>query len=322
MLDRIDDAAFAKINRAYAACFRPGRMSVGLVAPLESYGIEEIPVLERHMERVKLAEALGFSAIWLRDIPFSVPTFGDVGQMLDPFVYLGALAAQTDRIGLGIASVILPLRHPAHVAKSAASIDMLSGGRMLMGIASGDRPEEYPALNMDYDGRGDRFRDSVDYMRALTGTYPEYQGDHGHLNGRLDMLPKPTGGRVPMLITGGSQQSPEWGAAHGDGWITYPRNAVVQGRMIADYRARVAEAGGPDKPVMQSLYVDLLEKADAVLRPIHLGFSTGTKFLLKYLEEIEALGVNHVAINLRFNTSDIEMTLQRIADDILPAFSQ
>ena len=321
MQENKDHRTFPTINRAYAQTFKPGRLSLGLVAPMEAYAIEEMPVLERHIERVKLAEALGFSAVWLRDIPFSVPTFGDVGQMLDPFVYLGALAAQTDRIGLGIASVILPLRHPAHVAKSAASIDVLSGGRMLMGIASGDRPEEYPGLNMDYDSRGDRFRDSVGYMRALTETYPEYQGTHGHLNGRLDMLPKPVCGRLPMLITGGSQQSLEWGAEHGDGWITYPRNAAVQGRMIADYRHRVSETGGPDKPVMQSLYVDLLEKADAVPRPIHLGFSTGTTYLLKYLKEIEALGVNHVALNLRFNTADIETTLQRIADELLPGFS-
>lgn len=321
MLETPGHKAFPKINRAYNTTFRPGRLSVGLVAPLEAYQIEEKPVLENHIERVKLAEALGFSAVWLRDIPFSVPTFGDVGQMLDPFVYLGALAAHTDRIGLGIASVILPLRHPAHVAKSAASIDMLSGGRMLMGIASGDRPEEYPALNMDYDSRGDRFRDSVAYMRATASDDPELDADHGCLNGRLDMLPKPVGGRIPMLITGGSQQSAEWGAEHGDGWITYPRNAVQQGRMISDYRQRVLDAGGPDKPVMQSLYIDLMDKPDAVPRPIHLGFAAGTAFLLKYLKEIEALGVNHVALNLRFNNADIETTLKRIADELLPAFS-
>lgn len=322
MLDKNDNRAFPAINRAYAQCFRPGRLSLGLVTPIEAYGIEEMPTLERHIERAKLAEDLGFSALWLRDIPFSVPTFGDVGQMLDPFVYLGALAMQTQRIGLGIASVILPLRHPAHVAKSAASVDVLSGGRMIMGVASGDRPEEYPALAMEYESRGARFCESVDYMRALMQDYPEHQSGHGHLNGRLDMLPKPASRRIPMLITGGSQQTPEWVAAHGDGWITYPRNAAVQGRMIAEYRARVAEAGEPDKPVLQSLYIDLLDDPDAVPRPIHLGFSAGTNFLLKYLKEIEALGVNHVALNLRFNNADIETTLKRISDTLLPVFAE
>lgn len=320
-MNATDTSSFSPISPAYNAVFKPGRLSLGLIAPLEAYQIEEMPTLERHMERVKLAEALGFSAVWLRDIPFSVPSFGDVGQIYDPFVYLGALAASTDRIGLGIASVILPLRHPAHVAKAAASADVLSGGRVLLGVASGDRPEEYPALNMDYDERGARFRDSVNYMRATFESNPRFDGGHGRLNGHLDMLPKPASGRIPMLITGGCQQSPEWVAEQGDGWMTYPRNADVQSGMIAEYRRRVLEAGGADKPVMQSLYVDVLAKPDAPARPIHLGFSAGTRFLLQYLREVESLGVNHVALNLRFNNADIETTLERIADDLLPAFS-
>lgn len=321
MTNTTSDLAFPRFNRAYDACFRPGRLSIGLVAPLDAYQIEEQPPLIRHIERIQLAEALGFSAIWLRDIPFSVPSFGDVGQTFDPFVYLGALAASTQQIGLGIASVILPLRHPAHVAKAAASADALSGGRVMLGVASGDRPEEYPALNMDYEDRGARFRDSLAYMRAAFTDNPRFQGTHGTLNGHLDMLPKPVSGGIPMLITGGCQQSPEWGAEHSDGWITYPRNAAVQGRMVADYRLRAMEACGMAKPVMQSLYIDVMAKPDAPTRPIHLGFQTGTTYLRTYLREIEALGVNHVALNLRFNNDDIEATLHRLAQEVLPEFA-
>jgi len=320
MPDDKTQTAFAQMSRGYNTTFQAGRLSVGLVAPLEAYQIEEFPTLDRHIERIQLAESLGFSAIWLRDIPFSVPSFGDVGQTFDPFVYLGALAAVTNRISLGIASVILPLRHPAHVAKAAVSADVLSGGRVILGIASGDRPEEYPALNMDYEDRGNRFRDSVNYIRATFEDNPTYTGQQGHLNGRLDMLPKPTAGRIPMLVTGGCQQSPEWVAAEGDGWITYPRNAAVQSKMVGDYRERVVASGTGDKPVMQSLYIDLADKPDAPTRPIHLGFASGTDYLVKYLREIEALGVNHVALNLRFNNADIETTLKRLSDDVLSAF--
>lgn len=321
ILNPTEKMRFPQISPTYNAVFQPGRLSLGLFTPLEAYQIEEMPTLERHMERAELADALGFSALWLRDIPFSVPSFGDVGQLYDPFVYLGALAGCTTRIGLGVASVILPLRHPAHVAKAAASVDVLSGGRVLLGIASGDRPEEYPALNMDYDERGLRFRESVDYMRAAFTSNPRLDGVHGRLNGHLDMLPKPAFGRIPMLVTGGCQQTPEWVAEQGDGWMTYPRNADMQREIIADYRRRVQDAGGPDKPVMQSLYVDVHEKPDAPARPIHLGFSAGTKFLLEYLREAESLGVNHVALNLRFNNADIETTLKRIGDELLPEFA-
>ncbi|MGB1234943.1 MAG: LLM class oxidoreductase [Planktomarina sp.] len=312
---------FPKMNRAYNTTFRPGKLSIGLVAPLEQVYPYENPTLNRHIERMQLAERLGFSALWLRDIPFSVPSFGDVGQMLDPFVYLGALAVQTQTIGLGIASAILPLRHPAHVAKSTASVDMLSGGRMLLGVASGDRPEEYPAMNMDYETRADRFRDSIAYMRKCFETDPQFEGMHGTLNGKMDMLPKPNAGTIPMLITGGSGQTPEWGAEHGNGWITYPRNAAMQGKFISEYRGRMADAGQPNKPVMQSLYVDLMPKASMPPRPIHLGFATGTDYLIEYLKEVEALGVNHVAINLRLNNVDIEETLERLGTEVLPQFA-
>ena len=123
--------------------------------------------MEHHIERAQLAEALGFSAIWLRDVPFNVPSFGDVGQMYDPFVYLGYLTAKTEKIALATGSIILPLRHPAHVAKAAATADVLSGGRLILGIASGDRPQEYPALNMSFEDRDVRFRESYEYIKRM-----------------------------------------------------------------------------------------------------------------------------------------------------------
>lgn len=321
MLDKSDTKTFARINTAYNTVFRPHRMSVGLVLPLEAYAVGAEPTMRDHLDAAQLAERLGFASLWLRDVPFNVPSFGDAGQIFDPFVYLGALGAVTERIALGTASIILPLRHPAHVAKAAATADVLSAGRLLLGVASGDRPEEYPAMAQSYPDRGARFRDSVEYIRASATSYPRLDGAQGNLSGAIDLLPKPSGPRLPLLVTGGSQQSPDWIAENGDGWMTYPRDAVSQGRVIADYRARLAAAGQPDKPVMQSLYIDLLDDAGASARPIHLGFQSGTDFLRRYLREIETLGINHVALNLRFNQAPIDTTLKRLADDLLPDFS-
>ena len=321
MLDGFQNEAFAEINRAYNSVFRPGKLSVGLVVPIEANRNSPVPSMERHIERAQLAEALGFTAVWLRDVPFNVPSFGDAGQLFDPFVYLGALAASTNRIALGTASIILPLRHPAHVAKAAASADVLSGGRLLLGIASGDRPEEFPALNMPFVDRGERFRQSYEYIRAMAETRPQLSSPQGAVTGAIDMLPKPTGPRLPMLITGGSQQSPEWVATHADGWMTYPRSAAEQGNVVRAYRQRIATAGLQNKPVMQSLYVDLVADPDAPQAPIHRGFRAGVTFLRSYLSEIEALGVNHVALNMRFNSKDIETTLKRISEEVLPEFS-
>lgn len=319
MLD-VSTELFPKINRAYAATFQPGKLTLGLVAPLDAHHVNPVPSLERHIERAQLADTLGFSALWLRDVPFNVPSFGDAGQVFDPFVYLGALAGVTHNIALGVASVILPLRHPAHVAKAAASVDVLSAGRVLLGVASGDRPEEYPALNMDYPSRGARFRDSLGYIRAMSESFPQAQFDQGTLRGGADMLPKPTEGRLPLLITGGAQQDPDWVAQNGDGWMTYPRDAATQRRVVSDYRARIADRGGQNKPVMQSLYIDLLPDADAAPRPIHLGFASGTRFLRSYLSDLQSLGINHVAVNLRFNSADVEDTMKRLAEEVQPDF--
>ncbi len=320
MLDHVDSASFPAINRGYDTTFRPGRLSVGVVVPIAAYPDSRAPDMARHLERVQLAESLGFAAVWLRDVPFDVPSFGDAGQTFDPFVYLGFLAARTERIALGVASIILPLRHPAHVAKAAASVDVLSGGRLILGVASGDRPEEYPAMSMDFPDRGARFRESVDYIRQMAEDFPAFENHHGAPRG-MDMLPKPVGARLPLLVTGGSQQEPGWVAANSDGWMTYPRNPIHQAQVIADWRTRV-RAEGIDKPVMQPLYVDLVaDDPDSPPQPLHLGFRSGVNPLRNYLKTLETIGVNHVALNLRFNRANIETTLTRLAEDILPGFT-
>lgn len=315
-----DSGAFQTINQAYNTVFQPNRLSLGLVLPLEASFHDPVPAMDRHIERILLAEELGFSAIWLRDVPFNVPTFGDAGQVFDPFVYLGLLAGQTKTIGLGVASIVLPLRHPAHIAKAAASVDALSDGRLILGIASGDRPEEYPAMNLPFAERGARFRASFEYIRRMAEEMPEFQNFFGSVGAGVDMLPKPRAGKIPMLITGGSQQDPEWLANNGDGWMTYPRNIPHQAQAIDDFRARAKAAGEPGKPIMQPLYLDLAEDPTTSPQPIHLGFRTGSQHLLPYLKTVEEIGVNHLAFNLRFNREDIEDTMKRLADTVLPAF--
>ncbi|NDW46872.1 LLM class oxidoreductase [Ruegeria sp. PrR005] len=311
---------FERINRGYNATFQNGRLSIGLVVPIAQYGQSPVPDMADHLDRIQLAERLGFKAVWLRDVPFNVPSFGDAGQLFDPFAYLGYLAAKTTDIALGVASIILPLRHPAHVAKAAATADVLSGGRLILGVASGDRPEEYPAMNSDFDARSEAFRDSFDYIRAMgTGT-PQIENGFGKVDASIDMLPKPVGPKLPMLITGSSRQSPDWIARNGDGWMIYPRPGVAQDRVLQDWRARSADLGQAPKPVLQPLYIDLAEDPDEPPSPIHLGFRSGHRTLVQYLRQLEHIGVSHVALNLRFSASPVEQTLDDLAEHVLPVF--
>lgn len=312
--------AFPRLNRGYNRVFRHGELTVGLVVPIETYAAGPAPSMTRHLERVELAEHLGFAAVWLRDVPFNVPTFGDAGQTYDPFVYLGLLAGKTRTIALGVASVILPLRHPAHVAKAAATADVLSDGRLLLGVASGDRPDEYPALSVPFENRGPRFRESFEYIRQVADARPQIRSTFGKTFGDIDLLPKPTAGKLPLLITGGSQQDPDWLASHGDGRMFYPQPADVQERVIHDWREMLSANGRQNRPVMEPLYIDLVDNASTSATPIHLGYRLGVDALIDYLAARQRIGVNHVALNLRFNQADVESTMTILAETVLPNF--
>ncbi|MEP0366713.1 MAG: LLM class oxidoreductase [Cyclobacteriaceae bacterium] len=312
---------FATINHGYNNTFQPEKLSFGVVVPIEHYPNSPVPSMSDHMARAKQVEQLGFKALWLRDIPFNVPSFGDAGQLFDPFTYLGYLAGQTSEIALGVSSIALPLHHPAHVAKAAASVDQLSNGRLILGVASGDRPTEYPAMGIDFEKRGELFREAFTYIRNAHQSFPTLDTkNYGNMNGDKDVLPKPVGQKIPMLITGYSQQSLEWNAEHGDGWMNYPKNLYQQKYTIDEWRQLVAQSGDHDKPFMQPLYVDLQQNDDFRPEPIPLGLRIGANHLVDYLEQLQEVGTNHVAFNLRFNTMNMDQTLERLAEKVLPHF--
>jgi len=312
---------FEQINKGYNSVFRFDRLSIGVVVPIENYAAGPVPTMKDHLQRVQLVEKLGFKALWIRDVPFNVPSFGDAGQTYDPFSYLGFLAGQTKEIALGVASIALPLHHPVHVAKAAASIDQLSDGRLILGVASGDRPDEYPAMGIDFEKRGELFRESFEYIRKAQESFPVLETEHyGDLKGDIDILPKATGHKIPLMITGGSRQSLEWNAEHGDGWMSYPRDLYNQYNTIRQWRELVGEYGEYGKPFMQPLYVILDKDDDLKPQPIPLGFKLGANYLTDYLQKAQDIGVNHVALNLRFNSRDIQETLEQLSEKVLPHF--
>lgn len=87
---------FLKTHPAYSRVFQPGSLTFGFIAPLEGYPNSPAPTLTDHIELARQADRSGFSAIWLRDVPFLDPGFGDVGQIIEPFVYAGMLAAHQE----------------------------------------------------------------------------------------------------------------------------------------------------------------------------------------------------------------------------------
>lgn len=304
----------------FARSFKPGHLSLGLFFPIEAFsGV--VPDMAGQAERAKQAEALGFAALWLRDIPLADPSFGDLGQIYDPFVYLGYLAAHTDKIALATGAIVVPIRHPLHLAKQATSVDQLSGGRLLLGVASGDRPVEFPAFGIDGSQRDVRFREHLDVFRKAQRTsFAPIDWSEGSMS-NADVKPKPVAEEVPILVTGSSRQTMSWIARNAHGWVTYPRPLAQQTAVIQDWFEEVqAQCSQPWKPLIQSLYLDLAERPDERPQPIHLGLHLGRDHLIAYLEQLRTLGVNHVMFNLRFSRRPIDEVMDELQRFVLPLF--
>ena len=307
-------------HRGFKRTFRQGHLSLGLFFPLEAFEGDTPRMLDQ-VALAKRAEALGFSALWFRDVPLRDPSFGDVGQVFDPWVYLGYMAAHTTKIAIGTASIALPLRHPLHTAKAAASVDQLSDGRLLLGVASGDRPVEFPAFNVNPDERAEVFRERCEVIRQAHSTnFEPIRWNGGELLG-ADLIPKPTTRQIPLFVTGHSRQSLDWIARESHGWINYPRPPKIQRMIVDDWRQQVMTECGPVyKPFIQSLYIDLDALPSTPPSPIHLGFRLGRDHLRTLLENLQEIGVDHVILNLKYGKRSAVDVNEELGTHIVPHF--
>jgi luciferase-type oxidoreductase len=265
-----------------------------------------VPDIARHATLARQADRLGFRALWVRDVPLYDPAFGDAAQVFEVFSYLGYLAGITERILLGTAAVVLPLREPVLTLKSAATIDQLSGGRFLLGVASGDRPVEYPIFGRDFTARGQTFREQVAMLR---------DGGLSHLPAGIELLPRPQH-PLPLLVAGLAQQTPAWIGEHMDGCLAYPGTPQDHLHRAAQWHA----VAGPDKPYLSFIHLDLAEDADAPLQRYRFGGRMGRHALVAELEALREAGVQHIGLHLRRNQRPLAETLEEIGQFVLPCF--
>ncbi|QSX00252.1 LLM class oxidoreductase [Haloterrigena alkaliphila] len=297
-------------NAGYRRLFDRDGLTFGAGFPLTGAN-RSTPDLEAEIELANHAESVGFDGLWARDVPTYWPRFGDAGQTFDTWPWLSHVAAHTDEIALGTSSVVLTLRHPIHVAKSAATVDRLSEGRLVLGVASGDRDPEYPAFGIDREERGRAFRERFEAIRTLwREEFPELEGEWGRLEGDLDVTPKPTTETIPMLPTGNSRQSDAWIAEHGDGWLFYH----LPERTLEDYLADWREAAG-EKPFAIAVRVEFADDPTADAEPLHLGFRAGVEWFRDYFRRLEEYGLDHAIIGLQ--NDDREAALSTFADEII-----
>jgi luciferase-type oxidoreductase len=312
-------------HAGFSRVFRPSELTVGLILPLESHPDSPAPTMQGHVEMAQRAERAGIAALWMRDIPFYDPAYGDVGQIFDPLVYIAYLASATTRIALGTTGIVLPIREPIILAKQANSLDRLSGGRFILGFSSGDRPSEYPLFGVDFQTRGERYREVFELYRSLSETaFPSYASSRfGTANGVLDMVPKPLHGRIPAIAVGRAQQSLEWIAARMDGLLDFVPEPSSLPSLAKEWRALASRSNdGPVfKPLALGGFLYLHPKPDYPFKRIKGGFAIGSRALKSFFEQAREAGVNHVALNAKITPRPYSEILDELESEVLPAFA-
>lgn len=307
------------IHQGYQRVFRPQTLTFGLITPLKGYPNSPFPDMSDHEELVVKADEVGIDAMWLRDVPFYDPGFGDVGQLFDPMVYAGWLAAKTKNITIGTAGVVVPLRNPLLVAKQAISLDHLTNGRFILGIAGGDRTTEYPALGIDYENRAARFRDAVDLMKAVFyKDFPVHQSNFfGELTGNLDMIPKLKSEHLPIVNIGRAKQNLSWIANNTDGWLWHgPQSRRVD--EVMEMWSRKNE--GQFNPYGYAHFFELSANPDAPVKVSGNVLTGGRKALIDYWQMQQEQGLSHMLMNLKPSQRSTNEILEEFGEYILPVF--
>jgi probable F420-dependent oxidoreductase len=176
--------------------------------------VNGMPDPGRYRELAQAAEELGYDSIWAGDhLSFRNP-------LLDVVVALATFAAVTERITLGAGIVLLPLRHPSVVAKEFASLDYLSGGRVILGVGvGGEGGKDFEAVGVDPRERGARTNEAMQALRALFAPPASFSGRFFSFD-RIDIAPGPTRpGGPPLWVGGGSEAAIRRAATLGDGWM-------------------------------------------------------------------------------------------------------
>ncbi|WP_223775218.1 TIGR03619 family F420-dependent LLM class oxidoreductase [Streptomyces sp. 135] len=237
----------------------------------------------------------------------------------DPVATLSYLAAATEGVRLMSHVAIVGLRHPLLTAKQYATLDHLSGGRLILGVGAGHVPEEFEALGVDFARRGPVLDETIDALRAALGPdeYPEHHGTRYHFGG-LGQRPRPAQRHIPLWVGGSSPAAIRRAATRADGWLPQgdPRDKLPA--QIAKLRRLRAQAG-----IEEPIVIGAITEALYVGEP---GWPVGRRTLhgkpealAESLRAYTAMGVDQIQVRFRSRGRD-ELTdqMRAFAADVAP----
>ena len=214
------------------------------------------------LEEALYGEALGFDSVWLEEHHGVKDHYWP-----SPLIGLAGVATRTERMLLGTDVLVMPFYHPVRVAEDVAMLQIMSGGRMILGGAIGYKPDEFALYQVVMDKRGERFEEAIRLIRALwTQPRVDFEGKHYQVRG-LALEPRPdppppiwVGGWGPMALTRA--------ARYGDAWVPGPTAGMEKLLKARDfYNARLQEIGvdPSSRPAPLTREVVIAESDDAAL---------------------------------------------------------
>ena len=189
----------------------------------DDYGASPLHVAVE--EAAKAAEALGYDGVWANDkvIHPAAAARGTVAgaQVIEPLVTLASLVHLVPRLALGTAVLVLPQRHAILVAKQAAALHLLSGGRLILGVGIGWKAEEFVLLGANFADRAAATDEAIEVMQTLwREPIARYHGRFHHFDA-VSLPPHPSDGGPPIWISGNAPRGIQRAARYGNGWLPY-----------------------------------------------------------------------------------------------------
>jgi probable F420-dependent oxidoreductase len=247
----------------------------------------------------RLAEDAGFSFLTISDhVAITEDVFAEYQTpFYDPLITLGYLAAATERVRLGTSVLVLPYRHPLLVARSAANVDQLSGGRLFLGVGVGWAREEFDALDLGFAGRGRR---SDEYLEVMRRCWSEEKISHsGEFSSFADVHtgpPPAQDGGIPIWIGGESDVAIRRAVERGDVWHPLRPLAGWLEHAGLPALARIAgEIGREVPPVVPRILLDI---ASTTVPEESRPLGRGTPDQIRAdLERLAELGIEEVLLD-------------------------
>jgi probable F420-dependent oxidoreductase len=297
-------------------------MKVGVTIP-NNWGIADP---RRVLAMGPLAESLGYDSVWVMD---HLLNNGYIGERLGdrpyyhPLATLSYLAATTRSVQLGTSVLVLPYHNPVELAKYAATLDQMSGGRLILGVGAGAMTEEFDALGVPFRQRGALTNESMEIMKELwSAADPRYESPRWKLVG-FKFAPKPAQGpAIPLWVGGASPGAMTRAARLGDGWHPTGMSPEAFAAGCQEVRKLAAAAGRDPARLVMSLRVEVevggrASSARAASRARLPGDDPAR--MIADLEAYRRAGVEHVVLALNSgDVASIAALMAQIAQKVIP----